>query len=222
MAFNLYFSTTNIYLPTFPGNDIYTALLVHGNSATDVSLTTQKTLTPFNLFFDSSVPPGIGTSSFRFPLGSYIDVQSHSDFNMGTGDWTIDLWAKKNSPGHRYWFGNLDLSQMISYSHNITSRAAVYLTGAGPGWPTLEGATNITDGQWHHIAVCRSGTTVYLFVDGNIDGTLSIGAGYVVNFNIPRICIPNGAGEQFQTEIRVSKGIARWTAPFTPPTSAYI
>ena len=79
---------------------------------------------------------------------------------------------------------------------------------------------------WYHIALDRNGSNWYMFIDGvqlaaaysasntfnNATGQLNVGAGYS-----PVGDFLNGWLDEF----RISKGIARWTANFTPPTVAY-
>ena len=107
---------------------------------------------------------------------------------------------------------------------SLTSTGTVTYTGGGG---TLTSSA-ITSSAWHHIAVTRSSGTVRMFIDGTVLGTtLSESAiNYLVGANRPAV---GGSGVTegaegiagYIDEIRVSKGIARWTANFTPPAAAY-
>ncbi|MBR9675550.1 LamG domain-containing protein [Candidatus Woesearchaeota archaeon] len=76
----------------------------------------------------------------------------------------------------------------------------------------------ISYGGWHHIAVVEDGDNYYLFVDGVLeDSTTDTDrpANYPTNILI---------GDNYKgliDEVRVSKGVARWTTDFTPPTQPY-
>ena len=75
---------------------------------------------------------------------------------------------------------------------------------------------------WHHFAVCRSGNNFYLFRDGVAgDSWTSSAALYagVSPLQIGRYNTSYFAG--YIDELRTSKGIARWTSEFTPPTEPY-
>ncbi len=90
---------------------------------------------------------------------------------------------------------------------------------------------DMTTGEWHHVALTRDGASVLrLFVDGVQVGTGSnsatfgnpiggnsdfiVGAGWELNDDNADI---NG----HFSEIRVTKGVARYTANFTPPTTFF-
>ncbi|HUV84134.1 MAG TPA: LamG-like jellyroll fold domain-containing protein, partial [Methanosarcinales archaeon] len=80
---------------------------------------------------------------------------------------------------------------------------------------------------WYHIAFVRSSTSIYIFIGGtsqSLTATTAVSTNSFVNVaGIMKV------GTQDETnnvngwidEFRVSKGIARWTANFTPPTRAY-
>jgi hypothetical protein len=91
---------------------------------------------------------------------------------------------------------------------------------------SLAGTTAITDTNWHHYAAVREGNTLKLYLDGKLEGTLDVTGLTVSNpttkFSVGRM------GEYTSTttkgwidEFRFSKGIARWTAEFTPPQASY-
>ena len=89
------------------------------------------------------------------------------------------------------------------------------------------GSISTSAGSWHHLAITRSGTTLRGFVDGtqigsDITSSLSFDA---YNTDPLRIGFGNdGRGnfywDGYMSDIRITKGLARYTANFTPPTSA--
>ena len=107
---------------------------------------------------------------------------------------------------------------------SLTSTGTVTYTGGGG---TLTSGV-ITSSAQHHIEVTRSSGTVRMFIDGTVLGsTLSESAiNYLVGDNRPAVGasgVTEGAEgvTGYMDEIRVSKGIARHTANFTPSASAY-
>jgi hypothetical protein len=90
----------------------------------------------------------------------------------------------------------------------------------------------ISTGAWHHIALVRNGTgtnCIRIYIDGTSVGDLTLVAGAwngavpdlaataVIGADTENLYYTNGYIDEF----RISKGIARWTANFTPPTSEY-
>ena len=85
------------------------------------------------------------------------------------------------------------------------------------------GTTTPAINTWHHVAVARSGTSTKLFLNGVQEGATFTGDtnNYIVGASRPMIGAGGPAGglelNGWIDELRVSKGIARWTANFTPP-----
>jgi hypothetical protein len=88
-------------------------------------------------------------------------------------------------------------------------------------------AAAVSQGVWHHVALVRYGNTLTTYVDG-VAGTpadctgISFGdSGFTVQLggvnNAPYDAPLNGYIDEF----RVTKGVARYTGSFTPPTQAF-
>jgi hypothetical protein len=94
-----------------------------------------------------------------------------------------------------------------------------YYTGSGH---TVAGSTTVTLSAWHHIAMTLSGTTIRVFLDGVSDGSGTISGS--PREDSAALCVGsnnNNAVNGYIDELRISKGVARWTATFTPPTTPY-
>lgn len=183
----------------------------------------------------------VDTAFKKFGTGSllldgtddWIDTPDHDDWNFGAGNFTIDFWVRFNvaTDGEQYvfcgqdtdednWFrfmraasGNkLEVQFFASASYN----ARYYTDNA---WqPAVD--------TWYHLALVRSGTTCYIFVDGvSLAVTQNVAFGttpdYTGNFEIGTYYGELQEVNGWIDEFRVSKGVARWTSGFTPPTSAY-
>ena len=78
---------------------------------------------------------------------------------------------------------------------------------------------------WYHVAVVKQGATGYLmFIDGTQIGTTQTDTSTIPDFaGTLRIGIHTTGNylNGWVDEFRTSKGIARWTGNFTPPTSPY-
>ena len=145
--------------------------------------------------------------------------------NFGTGDFTVE--------GHLYWsslggsseWGAFQISTPGAYESN-TSNLALFTVSGGVyaiycGGVFTSGTSAVT-GVWQHVAITRASGTVRLFVGGvNILQITSshnfseaggvLGGYYGATYN----------GDLLIDEFRITKGVARYTANFTPPTEAF-
>lgn len=83
--------------------------------------------------------------------------------------------------------------------------------------------STISTGVWHHIAMTYDGSNIRLFIDGNLEITSSIIGGPQQSPGVPltiaRVVNSNLIG--YLDSIRITKGIARYLASFTPPSEEF-
>jgi len=168
-----------------------------------------------------------GTGSGLFDGNDYLSIPDDAGFDFGSGDFTLECWCyvtntasrtimSKWTTGQLSWFLGAGAAGMGFYIS--TSGGNVILACPLASWPS----TN----TWFHIAVCRDGADLRLFVDGTQSGS---------TYNISTTAIHNGSGivtigdDQNVNpgfygqidDVRITKGVARYTANFTPPTAAF-
>jgi len=130
-----------------------------------------------------SYPPGIVGQSFQYDTNGTAFNFGTQAANVGTNDFTLCFWFKSTNPSIRGIFGN----QVICY-YNTAWTVHIYggplLFGIDEYTPAYNyvadnfSATNVCDGQWHHVACVRSNLTPRIFVDGALsDGGHSGSAG---------------------------------------------
>lgn len=172
---------------------------------------------------------GTASAHFTAAAGNRLALDGSTDFAFGTGDFTVDFWVRAASlPG----------SNVILYDSRGSGNNGLYPTIYISSTNTLNyfqssanritGATTITTGTFHHIALTRSGTSTRLFLDGVQQGsTYTDSNNYINGTSRPSIGGYGGDNISAQTlngwidEVRVIKGTAVWTANFTPPTFPY-
>ena len=169
-----------------------------------------------------------GTGSIQFDGNAdYIQLPNDNALSMGTGDFTIEFWVYSQTSGLDTFFrrfvklGN-DATSAIQIGHILSGASnggfASYYSSSGI---IITGTTDIRN-AWHHIAVVRSSGTVTLYVDGTSEGTPITDTNNKV-YNDPKIGSYSGTSGDFQgylDDIRITKGVARYTSNFTPPTEA--
>lgn len=168
-----------------------------------------------------------GGSAFFDGTGDYLSCPRSSVFDIGYADFTIDLWYRPESVDSGGIWGlvsALNDSGMAAWGL-VWYYGQTYFFGDTAGTGSV-GAANFTLNAWHHIAYCRRDGLMYAFVNGvrkvngaafnkNLicgSGGVAIGAFY------------NSGASTFQGgmhQIRITKGLCRWTSSFTVPNREY-
>lgn len=152
-----------------------------------------------------------------------IDVVDSALWDLGSDDWTIECWAYLSAaPSSHYlfemiWNGGAT-GTYIRVTASPTRQIQFFHNGGGSSSATMP----LT--QWVHFAVMRSSGTVRFTLDGvqiaSISASLPVNlsdAFRVGNSRSTGLAPWNGYIEQF----RVTKGVARYTVPFTPPSGPF-
>jgi hypothetical protein len=200
------------------------SLLLHGNGTnssttiTDSSLT-PKTVTAFGNAQISTAESKFGGASIAFDgTGDYLTVPNSSDLQFGSGDFTIETWAYiQNSSSYTIVSYPVAGGLLIAFYAGLfrVRRYAVadVITTSSP--PPLN--------AWTHIAVCKSGRATRLFFNGVQAGsTAADTSNYTVGTDL-YIATDNAAFilNGLIDDLRITKGVARYTANFTPPTAPF-
>ena len=233
---DLDYGNNGFYLD-FAGNDTGVTLLLDGsgggtatitdnssagNDMTNVSsgVSNLSTTGPYNstqnvLDFD-------GTS------GDYLTILYNSSFSFGSDNFTIEMWMKRAAQNGRTWLMGQCNSGANDYTWiEINEDNTIEFQDVNIGVFTSTG-TITNDGNWHHVALVRNGSTFTWFIDGTSSGTTtsasSLNNNTTNNFSIGRLGEYSGAGGTNYNgqlaDIRITRGIAHYTGSFTPPTSA--
>lgn len=150
----------------------------------------------------------------------YTSIGS-SAWDFGTGDFTIEFQVYFTDTTRCYIF---DLGSNIA-SLIITPSSGVIEVYGPASWVINSGSTPFATGQWYSLALVRNGNDWTLYRDGvayvNATDSRSWGA------SIWEMSIGGSSGGSFSTldgyldEWRVTKGVARYTANYTPQTAAF-
>lgn len=168
-----------------------------------------------------------GTGSGLFDgSGDYITAADSTDWDFGTGDFTIELFAR--------FFAHTSVMTLVGNYENSTkgwsfqrrSDSNTFRFSHGDG-ALIGAAWTPTDGVWYHMAACRQGTNLRLFVDGTQIGSTVTnstdisGSSGLLTVGALRASSPVQYFDGHIDELRITKGVARYTANFTPPTTPF-
>jgi hypothetical protein len=177
----------------------------------------------------TAITPKWGTTSMKFDGTGDYAVSPASPLNAFlTGDFTCEFWIYFNALAtNQTVMGTASGFQAGGYqwiqlaSNTLTFRMEL-TTGA------INVATGtLSTGQWYHMAATRSGTTVRVFVNGVLANSTTTG-GSISDSTGNKVVIGNTVELQatrffngYLQDVRVTRGYARYTANFTPPTAAF-
>jgi len=203
------------------------------NSTNNLTLTAAGTVrpvtspTPFPAKVDTTTLNSaystslIGGSGYFDGSGDYLSVASGSSLNLGTNDYTMDLWwypTAFNSDGEIFHGTNGTFS-----FYNAGGGGVVYAyigTGTGP-WDILSGGVIGTAklNQWNHIAITRSGSAFRSFLNG-VPGATATSSSSITSNNTFVGARAGGAGviaSCYISNCRILSGTALYTSAFAPP-----
>lgn len=177
-----------------------------------------------------------GNTSATSPLGpaisfdgttDFLGLANSTDWNLGTagnGDLTVEGKFKflsiSNDAGLVNGFSSGSSGWQLAWS--TTNKLFVYFNGAGAN--SFSSSFTPIVGNWYHIAFTRSGSTVTFWINGQSYGTVadgdmtSGGTGLAIGCeNQSGITAFNG----YIRELRITKGLCRYTTAFTPSDSGF-
>lgn len=208
--------------PTGPADPYFSSvtLLLQGDSTIADTSGSPKTLSVTGTAKLDSTTFKVGTGALSFATNlSYLDAGSSPDFVFGTGDFTVETWAKSTAGQTTNGFFMMN-DTTGGFACGFDSGA--FRIGRRATSTELQYAYT-TDQNWHHYACVRASGVAMLFIDGaKVAATAD-----TVNYSVTgpaRIGGFNVAGYTFvgfMDDFRVTKGVARYTANFTPATTAF-
>ena len=185
-----------------------------------------KTLTPNGAAgVGYEIPGYYGSAMTLDGSGDYFDAGSSSDFDFGSGDFTVEYWQNANSFTSAGGLGIWDAA------NNQTSWLIYQNTSGLPRFYTSVDGTNSVDinassptiptNQWTHFCMERSGSTLFGYVNGVCVGVnTTLGTQSIFTpadpFLIGKWSTANNIDGKIQ-DLRVYKGVAKYKGGFDVP-----
>lgn len=163
-----------------------------------------------------------GGGSLSLPSTGAIVSPSSPDFAYGAGDFTVELFVKFNNfLGNQYALDHGSNRGALStagagrlswYNSSTGISSPIYTTGTG----------TLTAGVWYHIAIVRSAGVTSVYTDGVLKSQGSDAYSYGSQVvTVGRYGAGGNPLNGFIDELRITKGVARYTANFTPPSAPF-
>ena len=161
-----------------------------------------------------------GASAYFDGAGDYLDADDGVTF--GTGEFTIEFFVYLNKEAQQFLFDARPDSvntvyPVISVNSNDTLN---YYANSG-NRITSSTSEILSKNAWHHIALCRSGTSTKMFLDGTqVGSTYSDSTNYADSGRMRVGATKNATNrvEGYMSDVRVVNS-ALYTSNFTPPTA---
>lgn len=175
-----------------------------------------------------------GTASAYFSADSsylYVSSATTGVADFGTGDFTVEMFVYRTTTGRDIFFDTRQNAQSTGYFIVATPSSGNILQIGING--TQYGSTaTIATNQWVHIAASRENGTVRGFIDGTLVSTNSDSTSITdgTNGTYPPLIGATGNTwaatttanmDGYIDELRITKGVARYTSNFTAPTVAF-
>jgi len=176
----------------------------------------------------------ISTSVFKFGTGSlafdgagdYLSSLNTPNIRIGSGNFTVEFWAYFNSTsGNPYLIMCSNASATAGfqfYLNGVNSRWELYVVGPAQ---TIQAPSAPSTAQWYHVAIVRNGSTVTIYINGS-SAVSATNSSWTDETTSPLyIGSYLGSGGYYLNgyidDLRITKGYARYTTNFTPPTAAF-
>jgi hypothetical protein len=169
-----------------------------------------------------------GTGSLAFDgTGDYLVAPQSVITDLGAGDFTLEFWVYFNSIGSEITFAAKTESGANYgwFIQLVSGNFRVNIGNNGSLGTSRTFAWSPSTGQWYHAAVSRSSGSLRAFINGTQigstvtetnNGTSTALTGIGINLDGVYQAL-NG----YIDDLRITKGYARYTANFTPPTAAF-
>lgn len=210
--------------------DSTVSLLLHMEGANNSTTFTDKSYSPKAATVSgnakiSTASSKFGSSSAAFDgNGDFISYAYSADFNLSGGDFTIEGWVNPSSLSSQMcviakhsnaigadWMFYIDNSTTVSFYTNGTMYSRTVPT--------------ISAGTWYHFAIAKVSGVISIYWNGTRAGTTftaaTLNTAAALGIGADRPNSPQLYFNGYIDEIRVTKGLARYTTDFTPSASEF-
>jgi len=132
---------------------------------------------------------------------------------LGAGDWTFEFWLRlPNTSLSACWLINWNTDPRL----NLDGQALAWMTA---GTARITTGNVLTSNTWQHIAVVKYSGNTKIYVDGTQSGSTYADSNSYTVTDMDAIGYHPFVG--YIDDFRLTKGYARYTGNFTPPTKSF-
>ena len=157
--------------------------------------------------WNSNLNSGDFTVEFWIRLDTLGDSRIITNYN-GSNGWGVAMWSGGGGTNYfdGYWYNGS--WQYIQYNHGSASHTT----------PSVD--------TWYHLAFVRNGNDWSLYLNGTAEYTRTV-SGSITSSSLGALEIGRRYDaaqyvDGYIDDLRITKGLARYTSNFTPPTTAHL
>lgn len=185
-------------------------------------------ITKVNSNYSTTIVPITGSMSGYFDGSSLVTAPDSSIFEMGAGNFTVEAFfyaTALNSFNTLIHKGAAGVFAPYYIAVNSSGNLIFWSSSTGSNWD-IANALNfgtIIINTWYHVAISRTSSDLFLFVNGVLQTTLNVGVLSLTDNNraVAIGCRTDGT-EGFTgyiSNVRIVKGVGVYTGAFTVPTT---
>lgn len=161
---------------------------------------------------DVTSAPILGqTKCLRRYGGGYSTISNLNAITFGTGDFTVEFWVNNRAiSGASYLI-------YVSTNFFVQIGTTIDLQVAGVALPSSTVSLNV----WTHVAIVRIGSSISWYKNGVLVGTATTATAIAAPGAAPFIGYTSSWGSFDISELRITKGVGRYTSNFSVETSPF-
>ena len=210
------------------------SLLLHCDGADDSTTFTDESPSPktFAAYGGAKIATAqskFGGASLRTSSGGLYLSGGENPLHMGVSDFTVECWLRPDTSAAGAIINNYGSGATSSgfvLQSNGSGVVVAYFYAGSTAIAATSASGELAAGVWQHLAVVRHGASFVLYLNGLNIASASVGTSVMNAAATPiQIGMESNTGaypiSAYFDEIRVTKGSARYTANFTPPTEPF-
>lgn len=225
---NTYISSD--FLPS--GIDEYTVLCSHFNGNDGATAYSDPIVGAYTFHGSAQLDTAqkvFGSASLLLTpaTSDYLTIGDNALTDFGTSDFTIELRIRFNAlDTWQTFIGQQKTAGDYFQLGRNGNYLRIYISNNSETLLDLQNAWTPSTDTWYHVAVVRHNNDWLMFINGTQIGTTNTTSLTFPNYDLNMyigafIDGINNLTNGWIEELRISKGTARWTSNFTPPTSEY-
>ena len=175
-----------------------------------------------------------GTSLLLDGSNDYLSIGgSEWNSNLNSGDFTVEFWIRLDSLGESRIITNYNGSNGWGVAMWSGGGGTNYFDGYwyNGGWQYIQyglsgNYTTPSVDTWYHLAFVRNGNDWSLYLNGTAENTRTLSGSITSSslgaLELGRRYLADQYVDGYIDDLRITKGLARYTSNFTPPTTAHL